>query len=243
MTEEKKIRIFEFNDVKGEFEELDIDPELPLYNLLDSSSILLFIDPKNKRVWIWIGNNSTTKMKFYAVYLSYSIRDRYAFGYKIVSINEGDESREFKIMIGLEKEEELVEQKVEPIYKETEEFIASVETVIDEDKRQLAKLNSQFDQGQITKEALDKEKQRVKENQKVVADAVAGVQEKLKMFEGAQKEYDSKEYNEEVKKFRQGFLDMKYCLPKEEAIPLAARIFQSAFPYPGFLDRFLSNLQ
>ena len=122
MTEGKKIRIFEFNDVKGEFEELDIDPELPLYNLLDSSSILLFIDPKHKRVWIWIGNNSTTKMKFHAVYSSYSIRDRYAFGYKIVSVNEGDEPREFKIMIGLEKEEELVEQKVEPIYKETEEF-------------------------------------------------------------------------------------------------------------------------
>lgn len=122
MTEGKKIRIFEFNDKKGEFEELEVDPELPLYKLLDSESILLFIDPKYKRAWFWIGNNTTTKMKFHAVYSSYPIRDRYAFGHKIVSVNEGDEPREFKIMIGLEKEEELVEEKVEPVYKETEEF-------------------------------------------------------------------------------------------------------------------------
>ena len=128
LTEGKPIRIFEFNDVKGEFEELDIDPELPLYKLLDSDSILLFIDPKNNKAWIWIGNNTTTRMKFHAVFSSYSIRDSYAFGYKIVSVNEGDESREFKVMIGLEKKEELVEEKVEPVYKETEEFKELIES-------------------------------------------------------------------------------------------------------------------
>lgn len=35
---------------------------------------------------------------------------------------------------------------------------------------------------------------------------------------------------EEVKKFRQKFLEMKYCLPPAKAIPLAAKIFKSIFP-------------
>ncbi|MEE8377232.1 MAG: hypothetical protein V3R45_02570 [Candidatus Aminicenantaceae bacterium] len=48
---------------------------------------------------------------------------------------------------------------------------------------------------------------------------------------------------EEVKAFRQNFLNMKFCLPQEEALPLAARVLKSAFPYPGFIETLIENLE
>jgi glycine/serine hydroxymethyltransferase len=48
---------------------------------------------------------------------------------------------------------------------------------------------------------------------------------------------------DEVKKFRRDFLEMRYCLPASEAMPLAARVLKSAFPDPGFADRLADNLQ
>ncbi len=48
---------------------------------------------------------------------------------------------------------------------------------------------------------------------------------------------------EEVKKFRENFLEMRYCLPIREAIPFAAEIFQSIFSYPGFIGMFIEGLE
>lgn len=48
---------------------------------------------------------------------------------------------------------------------------------------------------------------------------------------------------EEVRKFRQKFLEMKFCLSLQEAIPLASRIINSLFPYPRFVDMFIENLE
>ena len=55
----------------------------------------------------------------------------------------------------------------------------------------------------------------------------------------------TKGYNpeEEVKVFRQKFFDMKFCLPFEEALPLAARVLKSAFPYPEFAERLIENME
>jgi glycine/serine hydroxymethyltransferase len=47
---------------------------------------------------------------------------------------------------------------------------------------------------------------------------------------------------EAVAKFRQRFLEMGYCLPAAEAVPLAARVFAAAVPYPGFAARFAEGL-
>lgn len=47
---------------------------------------------------------------------------------------------------------------------------------------------------------------------------------------------------EEVKKFRQDFLEMCYCLPPRQAIPLAARILQNIFPSPSFIGLFIETL-
>ncbi len=48
---------------------------------------------------------------------------------------------------------------------------------------------------------------------------------------------------EEVRKYRGEFLEMGYCLPAKDAVPLAARIISSAFPHPEFAGRFIENLQ
>jgi glycine/serine hydroxymethyltransferase len=39
----------------------------------------------------------------------------------------------------------------------------------------------------------------------------------------------------EISRMRRDFLEMKFCLSAEEAIPLAARILESVFPRPGFI--------
>lgn len=53
----------------------------------------------------------------------------------------------------------------------------------------------------------------------------------------------NKNVKQEVKKARQNFLNMKYCLSAEQAVPLAARIFRSIFNYPGFAERFMENFE
>lgn len=48
---------------------------------------------------------------------------------------------------------------------------------------------------------------------------------------------------DEVRKFRQNFLEMKFCLPPAEAVPIAARILKSLFPRPGFIEDLAEALQ
>lgn len=53
----------------------------------------------------------------------------------------------------------------------------------------------------------------------------------------------NKTVKDNVEAFRKNFVTMQYCLPIEEAVPLAARIVKSVFPYPGFGSMFVDNLQ
>jgi glycine/serine hydroxymethyltransferase len=46
----------------------------------------------------------------------------------------------------------------------------------------------------------------------------------------------NKNVKEDVKEFRKNFLEMKFCLPPKEAVPLASKILKSVFVYPGFED-------
>jgi glycine/serine hydroxymethyltransferase len=52
-----------------------------------------------------------------------------------------------------------------------------------------------------------------------------------------------KAVKDEIAAWRRNFLEMKYCLPKREAVPLAAKVFRSVFPDPAFADLFLENLR
>jgi len=47
---------------------------------------------------------------------------------------------------------------------------------------------------------------------------------------------------DEVRKLRQGYLEMMYCLPAKEAVPLAARILRSVFPLPGLIETLAEEL-
>jgi hypothetical protein len=53
----------------------------------------------------------------------------------------------------------------------------------------------------------------------------------------------NKNVQEEAKKFRGNFLEMKFCLPPKEAVPLASKILKSVCAYPGFVDMLLENLE
>jgi len=54
---------------------------------------------------------------------------------------------------------------------------------------------------------------------------------------------ENKNVKEEVKKYRANFLEMKYCLPDKEAIPLAARILGSLGHNHGYVELFIENLK
>jgi glycine/serine hydroxymethyltransferase len=53
----------------------------------------------------------------------------------------------------------------------------------------------------------------------------------------------NKPVKEEVKAFRRNFLEMKYCLPASEALPLAARVLAASMPSPGFGEAFAAALR
>ncbi|MGB9004908.1 MAG: hypothetical protein WCB96_04210, partial [Candidatus Aminicenantales bacterium] len=48
----------------------------------------------------------------------------------------------------------------------------------------------------------------------------------------------NKNVKAEVRRYRQNFLEMKFCLPASEAVPLAARIWKSLLPAPGLAENF-----
>lgn len=115
------ILVFKYNDELKEYQEIILDGVVHLYDLLDSNFIFLFVDKKRDRVWIWQGNNTTTRMKFFSARIAGSIRDRHGIAFKIISADEGKEPVGFKIMIGLEKEEESSVKQTDPLYEGTEE--------------------------------------------------------------------------------------------------------------------------
>ncbi|MFB0564974.1 MAG: serine hydroxymethyltransferase [Candidatus Aminicenantaceae bacterium] len=53
----------------------------------------------------------------------------------------------------------------------------------------------------------------------------------------------NKNVREEVKEFRQKFLQMKFCLSPQEALPIVSKVIKSIFPYPDFADLFIENFQ
>ncbi len=54
---------------------------------------------------------------------------------------------------------------------------------------------------------------------------------------------EDRDVRDEVKAFRQNFLEMKYCLPAKESIQAAAEIFQSIFSYSGFGEKFIKSVE
>lgn len=121
MTEEEKktelVRVFQLNDEKAEFEELEIEEGIRLYEILNAKLILYFINAETYRSFIWAGSESSTRMKFIAANKASSIRDRLGPAIKISTVDQNDETLPFKIMVGLEKEETFEEEQTGPAYE------------------------------------------------------------------------------------------------------------------------------
>ena len=127
--EEEKIIFFQYNDELNEYQELEIEEDVQIHELLDPDFILLFVDSKRYRIWIWHGSNTTTRMKFIAAKLAPSIRDRYGIGFKIAAVDEGNETLNFKIVAGLEEEVDYAEVQKGPTYEGTREDLELLESL------------------------------------------------------------------------------------------------------------------
>jgi len=125
--EEEKLVVFQFNENLGEFEELEIEEGIPISDLLDPEFVLLFIDHKHYRVWLWHGSDTTTRMKFIAAKLAPNIRDRYGLGYKITAVDEGNEVSGFKVRTGLMRESDFIKEQTGPAYEGTLEDLQLLE--------------------------------------------------------------------------------------------------------------------
>ncbi|MFX1375894.1 MAG: hypothetical protein ACFFA0_08800 [Promethearchaeota archaeon] len=95
------IFLYSLNKELGEFEEIEIKENTPLFELLNSEKILLFVDVHEGRVWVWEGKNTSTRMKFISAQQAPKIRDKHDLAFKISSVDDGDETAAFKILVGL----------------------------------------------------------------------------------------------------------------------------------------------
>ncbi|MBN2157013.1 MAG: hypothetical protein JW776_13300 [Candidatus Lokiarchaeota archaeon] len=102
--EEKPIAVYQLNDELGEFEELDLDPGVKLYELLDPAFSLLFLDPNHFKGWIWQGSEVSTRMKFLSAKLAPSVRDKFGTAMRLTTVDDGSEPMAFKILVGLQEE-------------------------------------------------------------------------------------------------------------------------------------------
>lgn len=126
---ELTIVVYQFNDQIGDFEELIIDPDVVLSDLLDDDFILLFVDPKHYRVWLWHGWNTTTRMKFIAARMAQPIRDKHGIAYKLTAVDQDSETHGFKVMIGLEDEIDYTKEQTGPAYEGTERDLDLLESL------------------------------------------------------------------------------------------------------------------
>jgi len=127
--EEEKIIVFQYNDELNEYQELEIDVDVQMHELLDPDFILLFVDSKRYRIWIWHGSNTTTRMKFIAAKLAPNIRDQFGIGFKIAAVDEGNETVGFKIAAGVEEEVDYTEVQKGPTYEGTREDLELLESL------------------------------------------------------------------------------------------------------------------
>ena len=95
------IILYQFDNDAGGFEEVEIKENTPLFEILDSDKILLFVDIHNKKVWMWEGKNTSTRMKFISAQEAPKIRDKHDMTFRISSVDDGDETAAFKIFVGL----------------------------------------------------------------------------------------------------------------------------------------------
>jgi len=128
---EENIRVFEYEESEEDFVELEVDQNVPLHSLLGSDFILLFISLAHKRVYHWIGKNTTPKKRFGAAEKALILRDIEARGYLIRVEDEGEESIGFKLIMGLiEQEDDEKHEEAKPSYDGTQDEELTSEEIL-----------------------------------------------------------------------------------------------------------------
>jgi formiminotetrahydrofolate cyclodeaminase len=94
--------------------------------------------------------------------------------------------------------------------RQTEELIASIRTVIAEDQRRLADVQTRYQRGKATEEEVKQEQARVWSNRTVVEKATLGAKDQYQVFEGAKRKVEqthptaaTQAFAREVKTYRQ----------------------------------------
>ncbi|MFX1303948.1 MAG: hypothetical protein ACFFBV_14585 [Promethearchaeota archaeon] len=95
------IFVYQFKEELEDFEEIEVKENVPLFELLDSDKILLFVDMHDNKVWIWEGANTNPRMKFISAQAAPKIRDKHDLTFTITSIDENEETAAFKVLVGL----------------------------------------------------------------------------------------------------------------------------------------------
>jgi hypothetical protein len=119
--QKKEVRVFQLNDEKAEFEELELDPELELQEILKSNLILYFIQASIYKSFIWIGKETSNRMKFIGAKKATVVRDSIGPAIKISTIEEDDEPIPFKVMIGTYVPEIVEEEEEQDVIRTEEE--------------------------------------------------------------------------------------------------------------------------
>ena len=96
----EQINIFSLDEELETFKRIEDEYESPI-DILDSHSVYLIVDPKNKIIWIWNGATANIRMKFIASQKAPIIRDEYGIDFKIIGIDEDSEPSEFNDFLGL----------------------------------------------------------------------------------------------------------------------------------------------
>jgi len=96
--------VFRYNEKIYDYKEIELEKTVYMHDLMNPDVILLFVDNKRYRVWLWHGSNTTMRMKSKAAILAPKIRDRYGISFQISAVDEGNETLGFRVMLGLEEE-------------------------------------------------------------------------------------------------------------------------------------------
>ena len=96
---EEQFHLFEIDEENEDFTKIKVDNG-PIHTPLDTSSIFIIVDPRNKTVWIYNGEKVNIRKKFIAAQKAPEIRDLYGIDFRIVTVDEGNEPTEFKEIVG-----------------------------------------------------------------------------------------------------------------------------------------------
>ncbi len=101
MTElEAQLLLFKLNNTNEELEQIDLE-DTTIKDMLDSNSIFIIVDPYDKNIWIWNGKKANVRLKFIASQKAPYIRDSHGIDFRIRSVDEDEESEEFKNFLNL----------------------------------------------------------------------------------------------------------------------------------------------